>query len=40
MDPPLLQYVQYAELSDYFYVWLRRTLQDLYSEIFPPTDDQ
>jgi len=34
MDPPYYNNVQYAELSDYFYVWQRRTLQDLYPEIF------
>ena len=30
MDPPYYNNVQYAELSDYFYVWQRRTLGDLY----------
>ncbi|WP_067849133.1 DUF1156 domain-containing protein [Alicyclobacillus mali (ex Roth et al. 2021)] len=30
MDPPYYNNVQYAELSDYFYVWQRRTLRDLY----------
>jgi putative DNA methylase len=34
MDPPYYNNVQYAELSDYFYVWQRRTLADLYPEIF------
>jgi adenine-specific DNA methylase len=34
MDPPYYNNVQYAELSDYFYVWQRRTLKDLYPEIF------
>ncbi len=32
MDPPYYNNVQYAELSDYFYVWQRRTLSDLYPE--------
>jgi hypothetical protein len=26
--------VQYAELSDYFYVWQKRTLRDLYPDLF------
>ena len=30
MDPPYYNNVQYAELSDYFYVWQKRTLGDLY----------
>ena len=34
MDPPYYNNVQYAELSDYFYVWQRRTLQDLYPDYF------
>ncbi len=34
IDPPYYNNVQYAELSDYFYVWQRRTLQDLYPEYF------
>ncbi|NLL17845.1 MAG: DUF1156 domain-containing protein [Clostridia bacterium] len=34
IDPPYYNNVQYAELSDYFYVWQRRTLQDLYPELF------
>ncbi len=34
MDPPYYDNVQYAELSDYFYVWQKRTLKDLYPEIF------
>jgi putative DNA methylase len=33
MDPPYYNNVQYAELSDYFYVWQRRTLGDLYPEL-------
>jgi adenine-specific DNA methylase len=33
-DPPYYNNVQYAELSDYFYVWQRRTLRDLYPEVF------
>lgn len=34
MDPPYYNNVQYAELSDYFYVWQRRTLADLYPDYF------
>lgn len=34
MDPPYYNNVQYAELSDYFYVWQRRTLSDLYPDLF------
>ncbi len=34
MDPPYYNNVQYAELSDYYYVWQRRTLSDLYPDIF------
>ncbi|WP_066640194.1 DUF1156 domain-containing protein [Desulfolucanica intricata] len=34
IDPPYYNNVQYAELSDYFYVWQRRTLKDLYPELF------
>ncbi|WP_206885684.1 DUF1156 domain-containing protein [Alicyclobacillus mali (ex Roth et al. 2021)] len=33
-DPPYYNNVQYAELSDFFYVWQRRTLRDLYPELF------
>ncbi len=34
MDPPYYNNVQYAELSDYFYVWQKRTLSDLYPDFF------
>lgn len=34
MDPPYYNNVQYAELSDFFYVWQRRTLRDLYPALF------
>ncbi|KAF1085138.1 DNA methylase [Sporotomaculum syntrophicum] len=34
IDPPYYNNVQYAELSDYFYVWQRRTLKDLYPDLF------
>jgi adenine-specific DNA methylase len=34
MDPPYYDNVQYGELSDYFYVWERRTIADLYPDLF------
>ncbi|WP_291323778.1 DUF1156 domain-containing protein [Desulfonatronospira sp.] len=34
MDPPYYNNVQYAELSDFFYVWQKRTLKDLYPGFF------
>jgi putative DNA methylase len=34
MDPPYYNNVQYAELSDYFYVWQKRTLAELYPDVF------
>lgn len=33
-DPPYYDNVNYAELSDFFYVWLKRTIGDLYPELF------
>jgi putative DNA methylase len=33
-DPPYYDNIDYADLSDYFYVWLRRILGDLYPELF------
>jgi adenine-specific DNA methylase len=33
-DPPYYDNVSYAELSDFFYVWLKRTVGDLYPELF------
>jgi adenine-specific DNA methylase len=33
-DPPYYDNVPYADLSDFFYVWLRRTVGDLYPEAF------
>ena len=33
-DPPYYDNIGYAALSDFFYVWLRRTIGDLYPEIF------
>ena len=34
MDPPYYDNVQYAELSDFFYVWLKRTAGHLYPDLF------
>jgi len=33
-DPPYYNNVNYAELSDFFYVWLKRSIGDLYPELF------
>ncbi|MBM4084611.1 MAG: DUF1156 domain-containing protein, partial [Planctomycetes bacterium] len=33
-DPPYYDNIGYAALSDFFYVWLRRTLGDLYPDLF------
>ncbi len=33
-DPPYYNNVPYADLSDFFYVWLKRSIGDLYPEIF------
>ena len=33
-DPPYYDNIGYADLSDYFYVWLRRSLRDLYPTLF------
>jgi adenine-specific DNA methylase len=34
MDPPYYNNVQYAELSDFYYVWQSKTLKDLYPGYF------
>jgi putative DNA methylase len=34
MDPPYYNNVQYGELSDFYYVWQRRTLRELYPAIY------
>jgi len=34
VDPPWADNVPYADLSDFFYVWLRRMVGDLYPEAF------
>ncbi|WP_297503002.1 DUF1156 domain-containing protein [Thermococcus sp.] len=33
-DPPYYDNVNYSVLSDFFYVWLKRTVGDLYPELF------
>lgn len=33
-DPPYYDNISYADVSDYFYVWLRHSLKDLYPKYF------
>jgi len=33
-DPPYYDNIGYADLSDYFYVWLRRSLRTIFPELF------
>ncbi len=33
-DPPYYDNIGYADLSDYFFVWMRRSLKDTYPELF------
>lgn len=33
-DPPYYDNIGYADLSDFFYVWLRRSLSDVYPDLF------
>lgn len=33
-DPPYYDNIGYADLSDFFYVWLRRSLKSIYSDLF------
>lgn len=33
-DPPYYDNIDYADLSDFFYVWLRRCLRDVYPDLF------
>lgn len=33
-DPPYYDNIGYADLSDFFYVWLRRSLQNVYPDLF------
>ncbi len=39
-DPPYFDNVQYGELSDFFYVWLRLALKGQYQEFSPPCVDR
>ncbi len=34
-DPPYFDNIGYADLSDFFYVWLRRSLATVHPELFP-----
>ena len=34
IDPPYYQSVMYSDLSDFFYVWLKRSLGGIYPELF------
>jgi putative DNA methylase len=33
-DPPYYDNIHYADLSDFFYIWLRRTINDVYPSLF------
>ena len=33
-DPPYYDNIGYADLSDYFYIWLRKSLRHIYSDLF------
>ena len=33
-DPPYYDAIPYADLSDYFYIWLRRSIGDRFSDVF------
>lgn len=33
-DPPYYDNIAYADLSDFFYIWLRKNLQSIYPEVF------
>lgn len=33
-DPPYYDNVPYSNISDYFYIWLRRSLKDIYPNLF------
>lgn len=33
-DPPYYDNIAYSDLSDFFYVWLRRTLRDIHPVLF------
>ena len=33
-DPPYYDNIGYADLSDYFYIWMRRSLKSIYPTLF------
>ena len=33
-DPPYYDNIDYSDLSDYFYVWMRRSLRNIYPDVF------
>jgi adenine-specific DNA methylase len=33
-DPPYYDNIGYADLSDFFYVWLRRTLRPIFPDLY------
>lgn len=33
-DPPYYDNIGYADLSDYYYIWMRNSLKDIYNELF------
>lgn len=33
-DPPYYDNIAYADLSDYFYIWMRKSLKNIYPDIF------
>ena len=37
-DPPYYNNMPYADLSDFFYVWLKRSIGDFYPELFNPVN--
>jgi adenine-specific DNA methylase len=37
VDPPYAENVMYAEISDFFYVWLKRLLGDVFPDVFKST---
>lgn len=43
-DPPYYDNIAYADLSDFFYVWLRRSLRNIFPDLFAtmavPKDDE
>ena len=37
VDPPYAENVMYGEVSDFFYVWLKRSIGDLFPDVFKTT---